>query len=366
MSDRDPVDVGETTEYIVDGSLTVRRATMAHYPAVASFTADTWGEGSDYVPRAYPGWMADEGEAQRTFVVVDTAAEPPDPASVDATEKETLERIEEVPEGQAVGLCQAVALSDHEGWLQAMRVHPGYRGRGLSVALNDAAFHWLAEAGRSVARNMVFSWNAAGLAGSRASGFGPGAEFRWVEPTPDTEATPACAAPGIEDAPATQQADAAWGFWQGSDAREQLRGLSLDDGERWALSELTRSELRTAAAAGRLQVVSSDVPVRGDGSGGNGVRGFAYRARLDDRETDEGEQETWAEYGVAAWADHDACDRLLAAVARDAAAAGADKTRVLIPEAVRWVSDAAAAGVGVDDDPEFVMHADLTRRQWRR
>lgn len=365
MSNSDPANVWETTEYIDDRSLVVQQATTAHYPAVASFTADTWGEGSDYVPRAYPSWMDDEDETQRTFVVVDTDVGPPDPKGVDAADADAVGRIDEIPDGQAVGLCQAVALSDHEGWLQAMRVHPEYRGRGLSVALNDAAFHWLYEAGRAVARNMVFSWNAAGLAGSRASGFGPGTEFRWVEPTPDAEATPGPASPGITDEPAQQQADAAWGFWQGSDARQQLRGLSLDEGERWALSELPRSALRTAAAEGRLQVVSSDVPVRGAG-GATGVRGFAYRARLDEREIDDGEQETWAEYGVAAWADHDACERLFAAVARDAAAAGADKTRVLIPEAVRWVSDAAAAGVGVDDDPAFVMHADLTRRQWRR
>jgi len=355
----------ETPEFIDDDSAAVEEATLAHYPAVASFTADTWGEGSDYVPRAYPGWMDDGGERQRTFVVVDTDAEPPEPESVDAAEADAVAEIDETPTGRAVGLCQAVALSEHEGWLQAMRVHPEYRGRGLSVALNDAAFHWLYESGRAVARNMVFSWNAAGLAGSRASGFGPGTEFRWVHPTPDPEATPEAAFGALEELPPQQAADAAWGFWQGSAAREQLRGLSLDPAERWALSELARGELHTAASEGRLQLVTSDAPVRGDG-GGTGVRGFAYRVRTTERETDEAGQETEAEYGVAAWADHDACERLLAAVARDAAAVDADRTRMLIPEAGERVSDAAAAGVGADDDPEFVMHADLTRRQWRR
>ena len=354
----------DAPSFVTAESLTVRPATLGDYPAIASFTADTWGEGSDYVPRAFPSWMDEDGERQRTLVVVDTEAEPPVAGNVDAADEEAVEGVTPPEDGAAVGLCQAVTLSEHEGWLQAMRVHPDYRGRGLSVALNDAAFYWLWEQGCTVARNMVYSWNTAGLAGSRASGFGPGTEFRWLHPEPDAEAT-AGAVPALDDTDPTQRADAAWAFWQGSDARTALDGLVLDAEENWALSELNRAGLRTAAEDGRLQVVTSDTPARGAGSE-SGVRGFAYRNRCYDRENDDGETETWAEYGVAAWADHEAADRLLDAVARDAAAADADRTRVLVPEDVEWVSDAAAAGVAADEDPEFVMQADLSRRQWRR
>ena len=354
----------DTPEFIDDPDLTVRPAVLGDHPAVASFTADTWGEGSDYVPRAFPSWMGDEGDQQRTFVVVDTEAEPPAPETVDAAEEGAAGAADVPEDGAAVGLCQAVALSEHEGWLQAMRVHPDYRGRGLSVALNDAAFYWLWDQGCTVARNMVFSWNTAGLAGSRASGFGPGTEFRWLQPEPDSDAEKPDF-PALDTTSPTQRADAAWGFWQRSKAREELAGLALDSEESWALSELTREKLRDAAADGRLQVVTSDAPVRGDG-GGTGVRGFAYRTRTYDRENDDGEMETWAEYGVAAWADHEAGTRLLEAIARDAADVGADRTRVAVPEDVTWVSDAADVGVGADDEPEFVMHADLTRQQWRR
>jgi len=368
MSDDGEADwagAADAPEFIADSALTVRLATRGDYPAIASFTADTWGEGSDYVPSAFPSWMDDEGERQRTFVVVDTEAEPPAPETVEAAEDGVVDAADLPDDGAAVGLCQGVTLSDHEGWLQAMRVHPDYRGRGLSVALNDAAFYWLWARGCTVARNIVFSWNTAGLAGSRASGFGPGTEFRWVHPEPDPEGPTSTDVPALANAAATQRADAAWGFWQRADAREALSGLTLDCEERWALSELTRGELRRAAADDRLQVVTSDVPVRGDG-GESGVRGFAYRTRSYDRENDEGEAETWAEYGVATWADHGAGERLLKAVARDAAEAGADRTRVLIPEAVEWVSDAAASGVKASEEPDFVMHADLSRRQWQR
>ena len=351
--------------FISDPALRVRQATMADYPAVASFTADTWGDRSDYVPQAYPTWMDEEGDDQHTFVAVDTEAEPPAVENVEAADADAMGAASGEATGRAVGICQAVTLSEHEGWVQAMRIHPNYRTRGLAVALNDAAFYWLSRRDRSVARNMVYSWNTAGLAGSRASGFEPGAEFRWVRPEPDVDAGESELVPAVEDVPPGQQADAAWGFWQGSEARERLRGLSLDGGERWALSELTRAELGEAADDGRLQTVTSAVPVRGTG-GGHGVRGFAYRLRTTEREDDDGEPETVAQYGVAAWADHDACDRLLAAVARDAADVGADGAQVLIPESVASVTDAAAAGVTVADNPTFVLHADLTREHWRR
>jgi hypothetical protein len=63
---------------------------------------------------------------------------------------------------------------------------------------------------------------------------------------------------------------------------------------------------------------------------------------------------------VAAWADPAAADALLAAVARDAARVGADETRVLIPESVQWVSDAALAGADIAEEPSFILAADLT------
>ena len=84
------------------------------------------------------------------------------------------------------------------------------------------------------------------------------------------------------------------------------------------------------------------------------------RTRTFEREDDEGAEETWAEYGVAAWEDHEALSELAAAIARDAAAAGADRARVLVPETPRHVSDAARARVPFVDEPDFVLERDLT------
>jgi polygalacturonase len=142
----------------------------------------------------------------------------------------------------------------------------------------------------------------------------------------------------------------------------------MDPAESWAASTLTRERLHGAADDGRLLTVV-------DG----GTRGFALRNRTVTREA-EGEDEgggedegvdgertggtgtTTAEYAVAAWADGDreAAAALLDAVARDAAGAGADGTRVLVPEGPGWVSDAALAGADLAEEPSFVMAADLT------
>lgn len=297
----------------------VRRAREDDYEAVAAFTRDTWPDrdGSDYIPDIYHEWIADDGATQRTLVL--------DPDSDDLA-----------------GIAQAVLLSDYEAWLQGMRINPDYRGRGLATRLTHEAFDWAREQGATVARNMIFSWNGVSLGLSRGAGFDPGTEFRWAQPDPAADATPSLAV--------TDDADGAWAFWTRSDAAAHLRGLALDDEESWAVSTLTRDRLQDAAADGRLLVVQ-------DG----GTRAFTYRNRTYTRETD-GEEVTWAEYAVAAWADRPALESLVAAVSRDAASVDADRTRMLVPETVGHVSDVASVRVSIADSPTFVMTADLTDR----
>ena len=307
----------------------VREARHDDYEAVAAFTADTWPErdGGDYIPDVYHDWI--EGDDQRTVV-----------AEVD---------------GEVAGLAQSVMLSEWEAWNQGLRVQPDYRDRGVSVAVTEALFEWARERGATTASVMVFSWNEAGLGQSRACGYEPATEFRWAHPEPDPAAEPRSkgGSDAAADAEITADPDAAWRFWNRSDARDHLRGLALDDEESWALSQLTREDLRAAADDDGLLVVQ-------DG----GTKGFAHRVREYERDGDStgsGETETWVEYGVGAWADLSSADALLAAVARDAAESGADRIRVLIPETVRVVSDAAACRVEVSDEPDFVLSADLTR-----
>lgn len=298
-------------------ALEVRQATPDDEADVVAFTRDTWPEhGGDYLPRVFADWVASDGPTQRTFV-----------ADVDGT---------------AVGVVQATLLTDREAWMQGMRVAPEARGRGISTRMHETAAAWARERGATVARGMVFSWNGPALAASRAAGFETGTEFRWVHPEPDPAAEP--------DLAVAADPAAGWTYWQRSPARDHLRGLALAPGESWALQELIPTTLEWAAEETALAVVRDA-----------GTRGLVFRVRDYDRETEEGATEHWAEYGVAAWADRAAASALLAAVARDAATVGADRTRVLIPETATAVGDAAQAGVPIGDEPVFVLASDLTR-----
>jgi GNAT superfamily N-acetyltransferase len=301
--------------------LTVRQAELDDYEDVAAFTSDTWSDrrdDGDYVPSVFEDWVASDDEHQRTFVA-DTGDD-------------------------VAGIVQLVRLSEHEAWAQGMRANPDYRGSGVGLELAHAGFDWARERGATVARNMVFSWNVMGLGHSRAAGFAPATEFRWVHPTPDQSASPA--------REVTADVNAAWRFWQDSRASDELRGLALHAEESWALAELTRDRLAAARdERDGLLVVQDDA---------TGTAGVTFRTRTYEREDEDGVERTWAEYGVAGWTDRDAAADLLAAVARDAASVGADRTRVLIPETVRAVRDVAGTRTAVGDEPDFVMAADLT------
>lgn len=300
--------------------IAIRPARPDDYEAVAAFTRDTWPdrEGTDYLPQIYHDWIEGNGDRKRTLVA-------------DAGE-------------EIAGICQAVMLSPHEAWAQGMRVNPRFRGAGISTDLNDALFKWARDQGATVCRNMVFSWNIAGLGGSRTAGFEPATEFRWAQPEPTTE-------PDETELRVSSDPAAAWRYWVDSSAREQLAGLALDRTESWALSELTKADLERAAEETAVITVLED-----------GVSGMAYRTGVRTTETDEGETETTAEYGVGAWDDVPAARTLFEAITTDAGEVGADRTRILIPETPRYVSDAAWLRADISDHPDFVLAADLTDR----
>lgn len=298
----------------------VRQAERADADAVAAFTSDTWADRDqrDYLPDVFPEWVKSDGPAQRTLV-----------AEVDS---------------DVAGCCQGVLLTDHEAWAQGMRVDPDVRGAGVGEALTHAAFDWAVERGATVMRNLVFSWNDAGLGLSRAAGFEPVTEFRWAHPRPGPAADPSLA---IREDPA-----AAWTCWQSSRAARLLYGLGLDLEETWAVVELTRDLLVRAGEETRVLALGDEA----------GTRAMTYRTRIVERETEGGETETWAEYGIGCWTDADACRALFAAIAADAAELGADRTRIVVPETARHVSDAALARAGLSEHGDFVMAADLTAR----
>ena len=283
---------------------TVRQARTDDYDDIVAFAKQVWEdrpETVDYIPDVFREWVETDGPTQRTVV-----------AEAD---------------GAAVGLCQAVMLTDHEAWLQGMRVDPDYRGEGLGLAMVEHLFEWATETGGTVARNMVFSWNDAGLGQSVASGFEPVTSFRFAHPEPRELSAETI----VENDPA-----AAWSYWTASEARDHLVGLALDPDQPWALSELRRDRLH------RLADEETVFAVKGDGT-----RGMACRTG-----TDSADGESLAEYAVGAWDDRDGAEALFDAIRADAAALGVDGTRVLIPETPRHVAETAAVRVELADWPD--------------
>ena len=322
--------------------VSIRRARPEDEDAVTAFTDRIWTDrGGDYLGRVYRDWLEEPGsERKHTFLAeIPSGGDLADRAPVPEDEIGTDEEGESTT---VAGLVQAVMLSDDEAWFQGMRVNPDYQGMGISRRLNEACVEWARDRGATVGRIMTFSWNAPALGAARAAGFDPVTEFRWAHPDPDAAAEPAHA---VSRDPA-----AAWRCWSDHDARDHLRGLGLCTEESWALRALTRADLDRLSRRGDLHVLHED-----------GVRGFAYNTRLWDRTDEDGETTTYAEYGVGVWADVDTARSLFDAIAADAAERGADETRVLIPETVRYVSDASAAGARISEEPDFVLGIDLTR-----
>ena len=300
--------------------LSVRDGRAADAARVAEMATDTWPDrdAGDYVGDVYPRWVREAAESDDRRVLV-------------------AERDDEV-----VAVMRGCLLSETEGWAAGLRVAPAARGAGVGSRLTRATLDWLRSAGAAVCRNLVFGWNAPSLALSRATGFAPLTEFRFVEPRPDADAG-ASADTGLA---VVDDAEAARAFWRACEAREHLGGLALDPGEPWAFSTLTDGRVRTAAEEGRLIAVE-----------GAQIRGLTLRTRVG--APDDGDRV--AEYGVGAWrpGDAEAAAALLDAVRRDAASVDADRTRVVVPESVAWVTDAASAGAGLADAPDFVLAADL-------
>lgn len=299
---------------------TLRPARSADAEAVADLAADTWSDRGveDYLPGAFPEWVATDGPDQRTLVA--TAGD------------------------DVVGVCQATMLGDDEGWIQGLRVHPDHRGEGHARALTDRLCEWCRDRGGTVARGMVFAWNPAGMGHLRSAGFDPVTACRWARPRP------------AETDPELSVADdvaAAYRFWTHSDARTALGGLGLDADETWALAELDRERLRALDASGRVFALVGPGP---DGGAG-GTRAMAARIGTRERES-----RTVADYAVGAWADPAAAAALFDVVRADTAACGADAARVPVPDTPRFVSDGAAARAGLGDHAVFVFAADLTAR----
>lgn len=93
----------------------LRRARQSDTADMLELTKNIW-EGDDYVPHVWEGWLAD---SQGLLVVAEY-------------------------EGRVLGLAHLARLSSEDWWMEGMRVHPEFEGRGIASQLHEyLTSYWL-------------------------------------------------------------------------------------------------------------------------------------------------------------------------------------------------------------------------------
>ncbi len=115
-----------------DGGYVLRAARADDLSAVRTLCARAWPHGEDYVPGAWPGWLAD---SQGALLVVE--------------------------HGQELAAVAKISfLAAHEGWLEGLRVDPAHRGQGLAGWILEVCLERAHALGATVARLGTGAGNA--------------------------------------------------------------------------------------------------------------------------------------------------------------------------------------------------------------
>jgi hypothetical protein len=123
----------KATEADRNWPIVVRRAQAADRDAVLAFATRTW-DGWDYIPHAWPVWLAaDDG-----VLLVATVGPTADGSPGRDADGETL------AQDQPIAISRVALLSPTEGWVEGIRVDPRVRGLGVATDLQTAELHWLA------------------------------------------------------------------------------------------------------------------------------------------------------------------------------------------------------------------------------
>ena len=126
----------------------VREAKPSDKKPLMDFVTKTWG-GHDYVPSVWDEWLRDKGG--KMFVV-----------EVD---------------GKLVGMNRVRLLKDGTGWLEGVRIHPDFRGKGLASLLGEKSMKYASNLGVSTFRLTSSSRNRAAHRQVAKMGFSEVARF---------------------------------------------------------------------------------------------------------------------------------------------------------------------------------------------
>ncbi len=110
----------------------IRQAKESDKSQVLEFCRDTW-RGGDYIPDVWDEWVKDK----KGRLIVATIS------------------------GRPVGLAHAALQTRNVAWLEGVRVHPSFRGRGIAGRLNIVLTGFAARKGARIARLCTGSMNKA-------------------------------------------------------------------------------------------------------------------------------------------------------------------------------------------------------------
>ena len=99
------------TAAAAERTFSVRRARPADREDIFAMSKHIWG-GNDYMPLVWDRWLAEKSGALLTATV----------------------------DGRAVGTSKVSLLAPGEVWLEGLRLHPDFHGRGLSKRIHRATF----------------------------------------------------------------------------------------------------------------------------------------------------------------------------------------------------------------------------------
>jgi len=126
----------------------VREAKPSDKKPLMDFVTKTWG-GHDYIPSVWDEWLRDKDG--KIFVV-----------EVD---------------GKQVGMNRVRLLKDGTGWLEGVRIHPDFRGKGLASLLGEKSMQYASKLGVSSFRLASSSRNTAAHRQVAKMGFSEVARF---------------------------------------------------------------------------------------------------------------------------------------------------------------------------------------------
>lgn len=131
-----------------DWPIRVRLARREDKDAVLSFATNTWN-GGDYIPHVWDEWVVPSSGVLLVATV--------DPSLHGEVPRDAEGRALVV--GQPIAMVRVVMLSEHDAWLEGIRVDPRVRGMGVATDLQVSELRWIAAHGARAVRYMTATDN---------------------------------------------------------------------------------------------------------------------------------------------------------------------------------------------------------------